>query len=79
MLFSMHQERKLMLMNSGEKRIHSIIISAGVERGDSLHKDLDKKLAENEDMTTKCHKSCVSSYVSVEHCARKNVTQSKLP
>ena len=48
-----------MIMNSGEKRIHSII-SAGVERGDSLYRDLDKKLAENEDMTIKCHKSCVS-------------------
>ena len=58
------------LITSGATRIRSII-AARHYWGDNLHEELQVHL--DEDFTTECHKSCVSSHTSRTHIQRQVV------
>ena len=54
------------LITSGRVRIENTIRSSKL-RGDGIHADLEEQLAQNNDYTTICHKSCVSKYTPKVH------------
>ena len=57
------------LSSSGPSRIQSIIHASKVYN-DGLYVDLESKIAENPDLTIKCHRNCVSRYTSKTNLAK---------
>lgn len=54
------------LIEAGYARIQNIMRCSGIYN-DDLHISLQEKLENNTNLTTDCHKSCVSSYTSTHH------------
>ena len=57
------------LITSGRVRIENPIRPSKLS-GDGIHIDLEEQLAQNNDYTIICHKSCMSTYTSKVHIKR---------
>lgn len=64
--------------NSGKSRIQTII-NASMVYGDSLHINLEKQIAEKEDLKIYYHKNCVSRYTSKSNLAKYQRATSDAP
>lgn len=68
------------LRSAGSARINTII-KCSKQYGDDLHVVLQEKLDLNSDLIIKCHRNCVSTYVSQQqvnrHLKRQGITPKK--
>lgn len=66
--FNCHLKKEA-LIQAGPVRIENIIKCSKIY-GDEKHVDLQNILEKNNELTLKCHKSCVSAYTSKTHTQR---------
>ena len=68
-IFECELEENL-LATAGPARVKTIIL-ASKQRGDDKHIQLQQQLDDNENLSIKCHRSCVSTYTSTSHIQRQ--------
>jgi hypothetical protein len=66
----------MQLASAGVDHINTIIQSSR-KRGDELHVELERLLSEDDNLTIRCHRNCVSSYTSSSHISRHLKRQGK--